>query len=334
MATATENREPQNTVSPKIEKRTFHRVRFVVNPRSGLLQWKKPILKIINDFVAERGMDWDIIMTTGPGHGRELAAEAREQNYDLVVAVGGDGTVNECGSALVGSETCLGIIPMGSGNGLARGLHIPMGIRRPLGLLDSGVVRKIDAGRIEDAHFFVTAGIGFDAELGDEFNRSKVRGPVPYFFLGVKRFFVYEPQRVVLHLPDGDVERRVLLVTVANMKQYGAGAIIAPKARPDDGMFDICVIRELGILPAVVYLPRLFTGNIDKAPFVELYRASSLVIEREREGVFHCDGEAFHGGKRLKVDILANSLNVLVSPESFWLERSAAYESAEVSMTE
>ncbi len=327
-----EEKNLQNPDSPRIEKRAFHKVRFVVNPRSGLLQWKKPILKIINDFVAERGMDWDIILTTGPGHGKELAQEAREDGYDLVVAVGGDGTVNECGSALIGSETCLGIIPMGSGNGLARGLHIPMGIRKPLGLLDSGVVRKIDAGKIDRAYFFVTAGIGFDAELGDEFNRSKVRGPVPYFFLGVKRFFVYEPQRVILHLPDGDVERKVLLVTVANMKQYGAGAIIAPKARPDDGMFDICVIRELGIVPAVVYLPRLFTGSIDKAPFVELYRASSLVIEREREGVFHCDGEAFHGGRRLEVDILPNSLNVLVSPESLWLERSAGYVDAEVSV--
>jgi len=304
-----------------METPQFRRVRVVVNPRAGFLRWKKPIVRAVRNGLSHLDFEWELKYTERRGHARELSAEATEQGFDLVVAVGGDGTVNECASGLVGSDTCLAVVPVGSGNGLARGLHIPVSVRKSLRLLRTGVVRRIDAGRVDGTYFFVTAGVGFDAEVGHEFDRRDLRGPIPYFVIGVKRFFVYKPQEIRLSFEDREIVRRVLLVTAANMRQYGSGAIIAPHARPDDGTLDVCVIQEVGFLPAVYYLPRLFLGTIDTAPYVEIYRTREFLIHRSEPGPYHCDGEPFDGGEDLHVTVVPRSLSVLVPKESFELEK-------------
>lgn len=273
-------------------------------------------MKVIRRFLSENDFEWELRVIERPGHGRELAAEAAESGYEVVLAVGGDGTVNACASGLVHTDTCLAVIPTGSGNGLARGLGIPLTIRRALRLLKTGEIRRIDAGQFNGTYFFVTAGIGLDAEIGREFVDRDLRGLLPYFAIGVKLFLTYRPREVRIAFPDREVVRRVLVAVAANMRQYGGSAIIAPHARPDDGLLDVCVVRQVSLLPALYYLPRLFRGTLHTVPYAEMFRAKEFVIQRPEAGPYHCDGEPFWGGEELRVRVIPSCLSVLVPPAS------------------
>ena len=181
-------------------------------------------------------------------HGHELAAEARDNGYDAVVAVGGDGTANEVATALIHSDVALGIIPVGSGNGLARGVKIPMSIRKATKLLIDGDTRIIDAGKIEHKYFFIVTGVGFDALIGKLFDDQNIRGPLPYFTIGFREFLFYRPEMFILKFNGKKIAVPALLVTVANMKGWGAGVYISPNAEPDDGLLDICIIHRIKLL--------------------------------------------------------------------------------------
>jgi diacylglycerol kinase (ATP) len=305
------------------ERDAVRRVCVVVNPRAGFVPWKEPIVKTIRRFLSRNGFEWELRIIQGRGHGRELAAEAAAAGFDVVLAVGGDGTVNACASGLVNTSTCLAVVPTGSGNGMARGLGVPLTVRRALEVLCDGQIHRIDAGKVNDTYFFVTAGIGLDAEIGHEFVHRDLRGLLPYFAIGVKLFLRYEPQEVQLSFPDREITRKVLVVAAANMPQYGGSALIAPKARPDDGTLDVCVVREVKLLPALYYLPRLFLGTIDTVPYVEVIRTTELVIHRPKPGPYHCDGEPFEGGTELRIRIIPSCLSVL-APRNSPLGRRAA----------
>lgn len=288
------------------------KVKFIHNPKSGFLRTPILLRRAIEANLTDVSFDYDFSETTHRGHARELTSQAIKDGYDAVVAVGGDGTVNEVATALLHTDVSLGIIPVGSGNGLARGSGIPMSLRKATKLLVNGTVRKIDAGKIEDSTFFIVTGVGLDAIIGKLFDDQKLRGPLPYFTIGFREFFLYKPEVFILKFDGKQIAVPALLVTIANQKGWGAGAVIAPHAEPDDGLLDICIIHRVNFLYAAFHLPKIFLGKIDKVRKYERYQAKEIQIVREKPGPFHYDGEPKDAGTILNISIDPKALQIIV----------------------
>lgn len=288
------------------------RVKFIYNPKAGIIKSAILVRKIVEKVCETAPFAYDFVVTEYAGHAHQIAKDCIQENYDVVAAIGGDGTVNEVASALVHSDVALAVVPMGSGNGFARGLNIPMSIHRAAKLLMNGAIAKIDAGRIEDRYYFVVAGVGFDALIGKLFDDSSLRGPLPYFTIGLREFIYYRPEIFILKFDGRQVIAPALLVAVANTRQWGNGAIIAPYASVDDGLLDVCILHRINLFYGLYHLPKLFTGKIDKIRKYERYQTSELEIIRENPGPFHSDGEPGYASKRIKLSVEQRVLNVVV----------------------
>ena len=286
-------------------------IRFIVNPAAGNRQ--RDIDSVIRDALRGSGVAFEIAHTTYPGHATELARAAAGEGVECVAAVGGDGTINEVGSGLVGTETALGIVPVGSGNALARGLGVPIQPHRALSVLIGAWTQWIDAGRIGERVFFSTAGVGLDAEVSWRYNRRHGgrRGFLPYAIFTLGAFCSYRPEAVQLTLADGTgLQARPIILTVANTSQFGNGATIAPAARPDDGLLDLCIIENAGLPKMLWHARRLFTGAIDRMPGVRFYQTTAVHIERPRPGRLQLDGEALESDATLNVEIVPHALRI------------------------
>jgi len=292
-------------------------IKFIYNPYSGLIHPEQLIKRIIAYYFPTNLCYYDFNSTEFRGHAYQLSTEAVEKGYDIVVAIGGDGTVNEAASGLVNSDTALGIIPNGSGNGLARGLGIPISIRRAAKLITTGQTRTIDVGQIDDKFFFVIAGLGFDAIIGKRFEDGKIRGPAPYYIAGFREFFRYHEPEYEIKFDRQTIKTRALVVAVANIRQYGNNAIIAPNAKPDDGLLDLAIIEPTNFVSAIYYLPTLFTGRIDRTPLTRIYRATKFEIIREFPAPCTLDGEVIEGQTHLTVTMLPRALKVIVNDIHF-----------------
>lgn len=290
---------------------TFSRIRFIVNPSAG--RRRGDVGALIRETLDRSGVEFEILWTQRRGHAETLAREAAETGDGLVVAAGGDGTVHEVASGLVGTETALGILPCGSGNGLARALKIPLDLRRACRALLSARVRRIDAGRVNGRPFFATAGTGLDALVAARFAGSQRRGMLPYVVLTARTFFTCVPEEISLTLDGGPpLTARPILLTVANTQQYGGGAVIAPNARPDDGLLDVCLMEDISLFRALLHARRLFTGTIHRMPGVRLFQAASIQIVRPAPGPLQMDGEALRGEATLSVQVVPGALKVAV----------------------
>jgi len=292
-------------------------IKFIYNPFSGLIHPEQSIRRIITYYFPSNLCYYDFSITEAKGHANELSKEAVKKGYDIVVAIGGDGTVNEVASGLVNSDAALGIMPNGSGNGLARGLGIPISIRRSAKIITTGQNRAIDVGQVDNQFFFVYAGLGFDAMIGKRFEDGRIRGPAPYYFAGFREFFRYHEPEYEIKFDGHKIKTRALIVALANIKQYGNNAIIAPHAKPDDGLLDLAIIQPTNFVSAIYYLPTLFTGRIDQTPMTSLYRATNFEIVREFPAPISLDGEVSEGKMHLKVTMLPKALNVIVNDIQF-----------------
>ncbi len=288
---------------------------FILNPISGLQRNKKSIEYLIHrEFKNHSTIDYQIVYTDYAGHASVLAKEAAQKGLYAVVAVGGDGTMNEVASGLVGSKTALGLIARGSGNGYARSLNIPLRATEAIEAIKYGEMIKVDVGKVNNQYYFFNVmGVGFDAYIGAKFQDFGLRGPIPYFYIGVRGWFQYDYEAFTLRFNDQILRLRPLLIAVANAPQYGMGARIAPHAKMDDGKFELCILKKMKTLQALPRLLRLFNGSVEKVPFYQHFTVTEVVIERERDkGLFHTDGEPRMGGKELKISVLPLSLNVIV----------------------
>jgi YegS/Rv2252/BmrU family lipid kinase len=288
----------------------MRKVKFIINPVAGFRRDKRKIYNLIRRRC--KGWKLSIKHTTGRGEATRIARQAAADGYDLAVAVGGDGTVNEVASGLVGTETALGVIPHGSGNGLARSLNIPLQITPALEVVCTGREHRIDVGRAAHRYFFVVAGVGFDANVAHKFNSAVWRGPVPYFYIAAREFGNYQPEPLRLCLENQAIELTPFLVTIANTQQYGNGAIIAPQARPDDGLLDICVVQPMTFVEFMLHAPKLFTGKADTVPLITYYRAATAVIEKPGPILFHVDGEAEASPGPIDIAVLPRALKVII----------------------
>ncbi len=283
---------------------------FIINPHSGKGKKAEKIIRLIKENIIS---PYEIVFTEYSGHATELAEKFAKKNTDAVVAVGGDGTINEVARALVKSGSALGIIPAGSGNGFARSLHIPLDTVKAVRLLNEPYIKTIDCGKINDKYFFGICGVGFDALVGARFQHFGKRGPLPYFYIGVKEYIKYNFEAFSVEENGINTEYQPLLIAVANTSEYGNGASIAPQADPADGMLDLCVIDRMKIIHALKDVRLLFNEKINKSPFYVHRRIKSIVIHRKsKQGYYHVDGEPFIDEGDLKISIVPSSLKVCV----------------------
>lgn len=285
------------------------KILFIVNPNSGT-RWGDSIGHIIEGYSFPRRTSYDICYTERAGHATQIAKRAIEDGIETIVAVGGDGTVNEVGQALIGSQAALGIIPTGSGNGLANELHIPKHPIKALKVIAKGKTRLIDSLKVNQHYAFVTAGVGFDAFVADEFSRSETRGFMSYASIVIKNIGMYKPRTYSLRVDSVKSKEQALLLTFANCRQYGNDVKIAPRAKVDDGKFDLFILRPFSkwALPRLGY--KLYRGKIDSSEYVEVVQGRNGLIS-PFNGICHIDGEPIQVEKSLKVSVVPQSLKVI-----------------------
>ncbi|MFH1862340.1 MAG: diacylglycerol kinase family protein, partial [bacterium] len=243
------------------ERREFQSAAFILNPRSGIVGGKRGVIHQIDRTWGAAGKRYKILATSRPGEGERLARQEVEKGCELIVAVGGDGTLNEVVRGVLGSDACVGLIPSGSGNGFARHWDISLNMDTASRLLFTPLVVRCDIGVMDDKIFLVTFGCGLDAFISDRYASSTVRGMSSYFFHGVNAFFNYQSQEMVVRV-NGVVQYsgRPLLLSLANTRGYGGGTIIAPQARTDDGWLDLCILEPLPLADSLIHFANLFNG--------------------------------------------------------------------------
>lgn len=287
------------------------KVLFVYNPISGSRRLI-PVLPIIEKFTNRDLYDYSIASTDHKGHATELAREYALKGYDAVIAVGGDGTVNEVGCGLIGTDTALGIIPCGSGNGLARHLGVSMDPFKAVKWLDKSVYTTIDYGTINDHPFFCTCGVGFDATVSERFSNAGSRGMLTYLESILKEIATYNNQLYKLSFDDSSETFECFIVTCANAGQWGNNAYIAPTASLQDGLLDVVVIHPFTPIDAPLLAFQLFNKLLDKNDNVTIRKASRLTITRENEGPAHYDGDPIQLGREIRIELIPQGLKVLI----------------------
>ena len=290
----------------------MNKICFIINPLSGDRAGTHAMVRLIGEILTPAGREYEIAYIKGPGDGARLCREGVARGCDLVVAAGGDGTVNAVALGLVGSTATLAVIPAGSGNGFARSMGIPLDHSAALRLLLAPEIITMDVGTINDRYFFNMAGIGLDAAISKSFELYGRRGKGSYFLAGTKTFFTYKPAPVTIHYEGGKIACSPLVLSIANGPQYGSGAIIAPRARSDDGLLEVCILEKLSVLSAAAKVYRLFNGTIDRVSGYRSFQTSSVTIERTEPGLIHVDGEPHMAAARLQIDVLPGKLRVAV----------------------
>ncbi len=292
-------------------KREKLQLRFIINPHSGINN-KNTLLSYIPKCIDTNKYFYEIYFTEYAGHAAELAKQAVEENIDVVVAVGGDGTVNEVARALVHSSTALGIIPFGSGNGLARHLNIPVDVRKSIDIINGCQIKSIDYGKINDHPFFCTCGVGFDAYISSRFAQSRKRGPKSYVESILMSYHSYKPEVYEIETERENFTCEAFLITCANASQYGNNAFIAPHASLCDGMMNITIIEPMRAYEAIPFVVQLLTKHIDHNKCVKSLKCEKIQIRRNAPGIIHVDGEVVNTDRDLCVEIVRDGLQALI----------------------
>ena len=293
---------------------------FIFNPRSGYNISNPQVIERTRRFITEQNaagtLDARLVSTERPHHATALARDAIADGCTLIVAVGGDGTINETAAALVNAPApvALGLIPCGSGNGLGRHLGIPRPDERAFHTLLHGKPRVIDTARADGHPFFNVMGLGFDAEISAKFRSLKKRGFPAYLRIMLSEFWKFPPVRCRIFADDGapvPIDTHAFVLAIANSDQYGNNGYIAPAARIDDGLLDLTLIRRANWLNALPLALRLLTRRLNGSRDVLHLRAPRFVIERDAPGLIHTDGEPREAGPRVEIKILPQSLRVM-----------------------
>lgn len=289
-------------------------IAFIINPVSGNKESqsaKRKLPKLIMQLLDSEQWLPNIAFTEYAGHATEMAHQYARMGFEAVVAVGGDGTVNEVARGLRDTQTALGIIPMGSGNGFANHLNIPTRPNKAIEMINHSEPISADYGLANGKLFVSTCGTGFDALIADHFAGSSKRGFATYLQNIVREVFAYQPQTYHL-VGDGiDVTHKAFLITFANANQWGNDALIAPKASIQDGKMDIMLMSEHALLGSASLALRLFTGSIDDSHFMDTIRVKEITLERESVAPFHLDGDPVDMEKDIHIRIVADGLRVL-----------------------
>ena len=301
-------------------------VGIIINPVAGAGRSRSgdDRKRLAHEAIDACRVDGDVRLTDGRGSAAAIAGEMIGAGATTVVAWGGDGTINEVARAVVAVGGTLGVVPGGTGNGFARGLGIELRPRAALQTALTGAERRIDTGEIDQRLFVNVAGVGFDAHLASVFNKLPTRDALAYIGAGLRELLSY---RALTYTVRGDTHTftmEALLVTVANGPEYGTGAVIAPKARVDDGLLDLVCVPPRNVSLLCWQARRLFAGTIDRIPNVRFVEATTIEIAANQPLVFHVDGEVYEGADRLQIQVKPSSLRVRVPPSGVRLGSAGA----------
>lgn len=286
------------------------RIWFIVNPISGGRK-KASLPALIVAHLDHNRFDYEIIETEFKGHAITIAEKAVAQGIDIVCAVGGDGSVHEVGTTLIGSQTQLAIIPLGSGNGLARHMKIPLKIKEAIECINSGNRIEMDTLKVNNKPILGFGGYGFDALIAKKFEGSRKRGFTSYIKLVLKEVFKYNPINVSIDA-NGQVRKLpVFLCTIANTSEFGNGFIVSPKSDATDGKFEVVILKPFSFwnIPAMLF--RYFSGRTDHSGLTEVIKTdhATLVLPHSYGQI---DGEPISSGKKVQVDVVPRSLRIIV----------------------
>ena len=289
------------------------RARLIINPISGTRS-KEGLGKSVASILKPHGIKVETEVTKGSGDAFRLASEAVDKGFDMVITAGGDGTVNEAANALSFSDCTLGIIPFGSGNGLARSVGVPQDIQGALKLIESGHILTCDRGVVNSKPFYCTFGVGFDAAVSEKFASMKKRGRITYIRSAFREFLNYQSQAYAIVINDKLITEKALLIAVCNAPQYGNNAYIGPKAKLTDGLLDITVVHADNPFNTLLMSMDMLTGMLDKNRGIGTFRVPALTIVRTHEGPVHLDGEPMTMGKKLNIKCEKGALKIF-APE-------------------
>jgi YegS/Rv2252/BmrU family lipid kinase len=288
------------------------KVRAILNPRAGVAAQR-------TREAVERGRpswtDYAVYLTREAGHATALAREAVTAGADLVLAVGGDGTVNEVAQGLLGSPAALGIVPVGSGNGLARALRIPLRPEPALAALESGARRRMDVGFLNGRLFLNVAGVGFDAVVGHAFHergkRGGRRGFLGYVRLCLLELRTYRSPRLAIEVPPERLELEAFVLTFANGPQYGAGAVINPGAKLDDGRLEVVAFEQAPLWRIVATGSRMFLGGLERSAGYRRLSGAAATVAAGSPFAVHCDGDPSEAVARVEVVLRPGALEIV-----------------------
>lgn len=289
------------------------KILFIVNPISGHHD-KSRFPSIVEKWIDKDKYDHTIQLTEYGGHATALTQQAIKDDYDIIVAVGGDGTINEVATNMIGARQTFAIVPYGSGNGLARHLHLPLKPKQVITeVINKGVKSKIDTVTMNGVPYISIAGVGFDAIIADYFAKDPNRGFKTYFKLITEKYFKFKPEKYHLILDDKEaIDCEPLFVSFANSNQFGFNAAVSPHASLNDGLIDVCIFKKPNLLAVPYVAERLMTQHIDKTHFVEIHKAGKIKVLREKEDIANIDGEAIMMPKDVLIEIKPLSLNILL----------------------
>lgn len=290
------------------------KVVFIIN-RNSVANSRQPVEEAIRNKTGNGKFDITIRYTEYPGHAVKLSKEAIKSKAELVVAIGGDGTVNEVAGPLIGTDTILGIVPMGSGNGLARHLGLPRNPYRALDLIFKMRTALIDTCSVNGRHFISIAGVGFDAHVAYLFAKGTRRGFIGYFHIIANEYLNYKPESYRLVFDSGyELKTKALFIAFANSNQFGYNTTIAPEARLTDGLIDVCIVKKPLIYRLPVISNLLLLRKLELSPEVSIVKSRSFKVYRENENIVNIDGEAIEFDNTLEVCINPVSLKIITNP--------------------
>lgn len=291
-------------------------IAFILNPISGRVK-KNGIPHLIETYLDHDLYEYKICYTEYAGHATMIATKERELGTDVVVAVGGDGTINEVGRALTGANTAMAIIPCGSGNGLARHLMIPINIRKAIQIINRYDVQQLDYGLINGHPFFCTCGMGFDAFISMKFAESGKRGPIKYLEHVLKEGLRYKPEVYEIEDETGKTKiHKAYLVSCANASQYGNNAYIAPQASMNDGMMDVIIMEPFDAFDAPQVSFDMMNKTLNKSSKIKTFRSKKIRVHRPKEGPVHYDGDPVMMGKDIEITLVEKGIRLLVNPDA------------------
>ena len=290
-------------------------VTFIVNPISGTGS-KDALPDLVEQVLDKERFETQIVKTEFKGHAAQIASQCAKDDTDIVVAVGGDGTVNEVARALVHTETAMGIIPCGSGNGLARHLCLPMDMKKAVSIINECCIEQFDYGIINDLPFFCTCGMGFDAFISLKFAEAGKRGPITYVENVLKEGLKYKPETYEVSDESGSHRHKAFLIACANASQYGNNAYIAPGATMKDGQMDVIIMEPFNVLDAPQIAADLFMKTLGNNSKIKTFRTNKLHIHRSQPGAIHYDGDPIMTGTDIDVSIEHLGLRIVTNPEA------------------
>ncbi len=288
------------------------KVRFILNPTSGRAIGLEALTGVVRKVFSSRRGIFEVRLARDDLHTRSLSEEAARLGYNYVFACGGDGTVHQVASSLVGTPTVLGIVPAGSGNALARAMNIPPDIEQAVAVVKKGRIINMDVGSVAQRFFFTTASLAIEARICKTYNSlpTNPRGILPYIPITLFEYLRYHPQSVTVKTTDRTLRVKPLLFTVANTPIFGGSFVVSPYSEPYDGVFEVCIVDEVSFMGGLATGLQLLRGRLHRSRHYRSFEIGEMEVERSNDGLIQLDGEPVMAPARLEFVVLPGALRV------------------------